>query len=335
MPAELVESDKFDPRPSSVLASRNVRQKLLQQAIHDIYPEAVCLDVLPRMIQGPLQDNFPIEHDINVIKEEEVITQTHAPYISDVIKESQIKSRELNVTNEEYLEFTKSYILNYKISKQQKEELSLSTVGQSSNQNWFLHRIGRITGSVAHRVFARRDTTDPSSLLNEIMGRSIFDDNKLPPQIKYGRMHEEDALKHYVTIERLKTAKFSIRKTGLVLLNNYPFLGASPDGITSTGKVVEVKCSWKFKEKTPKEAAINSGYIHKIEGTLQLKKSSPWYTQMQFEMAACELEEGVLVLYTDRGICTIVVPFDIEFWTHLLEKLKVFFMDFVLPELLK
>ena len=87
-----------------------------------------------------------------------------------IIKESQIKSRELNVTNEEYLEFTKSYILNYKISKQQKEELSLSTVGQSSNQNWFLHRIGRITGSVAHRVFARRDTTDPSSLLNEIMG---------------------------------------------------------------------------------------------------------------------------------------------------------------------
>ena len=33
------------------------------------------------MIPGPLQDNFPIVHDINVIKEEEVIIQPHAPYI--------------------------------------------------------------------------------------------------------------------------------------------------------------------------------------------------------------------------------------------------------------
>lgn len=35
------------------------------------------------------------------------------------------------------------------------EQISLTTVGQSSNSNWFKHRIGRITGSVAHRVLTR------------------------------------------------------------------------------------------------------------------------------------------------------------------------------------
>ena len=40
----------------------------------------------------------------------------------------------------------------------------------------------------------------------------------------------------------LNLPKFSVRKTGLVLLNDYSFLGASPGGITSNGRVVEVKC---------------------------------------------------------------------------------------------
>lgn len=173
----------------------------------------------------------------------------------DIVKEAQIECSECNVSNEESLEFTESYILNYTVSKEEKDEVRLSTVGQNCNENWFRHRMGRITGSVAHRVLTRRETTDPTNLVNEIRDKKSFNEDKLPPQINYGRMHEEDALKHYISIERLKTTKFSITKTGLVLfkfyLKKYPFLGASPDGITSNGKVVEAKCSWKFKEQTP------------------------------------------------------------------------------------
>lgn len=93
----------------------------------------------------------------------------------------------------------------------------------------------------------RRERIDPTSLINAIMGKSSLHDDKLPPQIKYGRSHEDDAIEHYVSIERLNLPKFSVRKTGLVLLNDCAFLGASPDGITSDGRVVEVKCLWKFK----------------------------------------------------------------------------------------
>ena len=42
-------------------------------------------------------------------------------------------------------------------------------------------------------------------------------------------------------------------------------------------------------------------------------------------MAACELEEGALLIYTDKGICIVNVPFDKEFWLHLREKLNTFF----------
>ena len=187
---------------------------------------------------------------------------------------------------------------------------------------------------MTHRVDTRREETDPTSLINAIMGKCSLDDDNLPPQIKYGRIHEDDAIEHYVSIERLNSPKFSVRKTGLVLLNDYSFLGASPDGITSDGRVVEAKCLWKFREKTPKEAAISSGHVHEVKGKLTLKTSSPWYTQIQIEMAACELEEGALLIYTDKGVCIVNVPFDKEFWLHLREKLKAFFLEFVLPTLL-
>ena len=331
-----IESHQFDPRPHSVVASCEKRQKLLQHAIHDISPKAVCLDTLPAIIPeaNPLQEDFPVEHDINVIKEEEAIITPHAPCISDIIKELKTDIKAQNLTEDEYLEFAKNYVLNYKVSKDQREEISLITVGQSSNSNWFKHRIGCITGSVAHRVQTRRERTDPTSLINAIMGKCSLDDDKLPVQIKYGRNHEDDAIEHYVSIERLNSPKFSVRKTGLVLLNDCSFLGASPDGITSDARVVEVKCLWKFREKTPKEAAISSGYVHEVEGKLTLKTKSSWYTQMQIEMAACELEEGVLLIYTDKGICIVNVPFDKDFWLHLREKLKTFFLEFVLPVLL-
>ena len=84
--------------------------------------------------------------------------------------------------------------MNYKVSKDQREEISLITMAQSGNSNWFKHRIGRITGSVAHRVHTRREGTDPTSLINTIMGKYSLDDDKLPPQIKYGRIHEDDAI---------------------------------------------------------------------------------------------------------------------------------------------
>lgn len=335
LPAQLESHHKFDPRPRSVIASAEKRQKLLLDAIHDIHPEAVCLDILPELTPETisLHRDFPVEHDINVTREEEAIIKPHAPCMPDIIREFKMGTTSKKLTTVEYFELAKDYVLNYKVSKNQRDEISLITMGQSKNLNWFMHRIGRITGSVAHRVHTRREGTDPTSLVNVIMGKTSLDDEKLPPQMKYGQIHEDDAIQHYVSMERLNSPKFSVRKTGLVLLNDCSFLGASPDGITSDGRVVEAKCSWKYREKTPKEAAISSGHVLEVEGQMKLKTSSPWYTQMQFEMAACELEEGVLLIYTDKGICIVFVPFDKEFWLRLQEKMKAFFLEFVLPVL--
>ena len=60
--------------------------------------------------------------------------------MSDIIKELKTDSKEQNLTTGEYLEFAKNYVLNYKVTKDQREEIALITMCQSSNSNWFKHR---------------------------------------------------------------------------------------------------------------------------------------------------------------------------------------------------
>ena len=68
-----LESHQFDPSPHSVVAYCEKRQKILQYAIHDIHPDAV---ITPEA--NLLREDFPIEHDINVIKGEEAVITPHA-----------------------------------------------------------------------------------------------------------------------------------------------------------------------------------------------------------------------------------------------------------------
>ena len=65
----------------------------------------------------------------------------------------------------------------------------------------------------------------------------------------------------------------------------------------------------EIQRKSPQEAAIYSGHVHEVQGRLTVKTNSPWYTQIQIEMAACELQEGALIIYTEKGVCIVNVPF--------------------------
>ena len=138
----------------------------------------------------------------------------------------------------------------------------------------------------------------------------------------------------YVSIERLNSPKFSVQKTGLILLNDCSFLGASPNGITSMAELLRQNACGNLEKILPRKLHISSGYVHEVEGKLTLKTNSSWYTKIQIEMAACELEEGALLIYTEKGICIVNVPFDNDFLLHLREKLKPFLLEFVLPVLL-
>ena len=59
----------------------------------------------------------------------------------------------------------------------------------------------------------------------------------LPPQIRWGRENEEEACKHYVENRKAVGEMMVVNKSGLHLLPDKSYLGASSDGLVTCTNV--------------------------------------------------------------------------------------------------
>ena len=69
---------------------------------------------------------------------------------------------------------------------------------------------------------------------------------------RWGCAHEKDALAAYKDIMVHKHDNFTMTEAGLFVDSTYPFLGATPDGMTQCtccgNRTVEVKCPFCHKD---------------------------------------------------------------------------------------
>lgn len=132
---------------------------------------------------------------------------------------------------------------------------------------WFRKRVSMVTASDVGGILGlekRRDMTMDKIMEKKFKQRERYEEmgddgranriaippamNKVPAT-KHGNYYEEIAIKHYEAI----TGEVCI-PCGLKTHDDgeYWFLGASPDGLTESGKIVEVKCPYtrKIQQKT-------------------------------------------------------------------------------------
>lgn len=130
---------------------------------------------------------------------------------------------------------------------------------------WFELRKDRLTASDAY------DAIQKNNLLLARKKANVYIDevnlNKVPP-IKWGTMFEEMAMRCYSQ----KNYNMKINEFGLIPDKELEHFGASPDGITEMGIMIEIKCP----------------YIRKIQDGIIPPK---YYMQMQGQLAVCKLEE--------------------------------------------
>ena len=92
---------------------------------------------------------------------------------------------------------------------------------------WYDVRQPRITASQCKRCILKT-TTSPAKAVEEVL--------------LYGANVQTKAMKEGIEWEpRIIETGHQVRKSGFVLSESHPFLGASPDGITEEDKLVEVK----------------------------------------------------------------------------------------------
>uniref|UniRef100_A0A1X7TJH5 PHD-type domain-containing protein n=1 Tax=Amphimedon queenslandica TaxID=400682 RepID=A0A1X7TJH5_AMPQE len=181
------------------------------------------------------------------------------------------------------------------------KRLATITADQSKSKVWFQYRAGRITASRLKQV-TRTSAIKPSiSLIKSICYPDVylFHNNAT----KYGCTHESDALLAYERKSVVLHQGFATSRCGFFVSTDYPFLGASPDGLVECsccGKgVLEIKCPFRCKESTIKSLVDSSTDFYlkrQSDGIFSLDHDHSYYYQCQLQM-----------FVTDRQYCDFVV----------------------------
>lgn len=109
----------------------------------------------------------------------------------------------------------------------------------------------------------------------------------------------------------------------------YPFLGASPDAAVYDTScecafgLAEVKCPYSIRNVIPAEACEKPDFFCTLSpnSTPMLKRTHPYFAQVQGQMAIANRTWCDFVVFTTKGLSIERIPFDKLFWKDLLEKL--------------
>jgi hypothetical protein len=135
------------------------------------------------------------------------------------------------------------------------------------------------------------------------------------PAISWGIQHESDAIN---MLESIK--KVHVEPCGICISEQYPFLGASPDGIVhgedSGAKLVEVKCPFKHRDKTIEEACHDPMFCIELrDGVFQLKRHHHYYYQVTGQLGITGISAGYFVIWTQADIFIKEIVLDKDVWS--------------------
>ena len=168
------------------------------------------------------------------------------------------------------------------ISNENDVKLSCATLTQSKCKEWYDARKLRISTSTnVHKIKIRKKKTIESLTSDVISPKKIE-----TASLEYGIQHELHAKHAY---EQL--TGYTVKQVGVIISTQQPWLCASLDGVVMKNgcviKIVEFKCPYTCKQepiidKVTKK--INVPYLQVLEDDIYLKKSHPYYSQVQVEM---------------------------------------------------
>jgi putative phage-type endonuclease len=150
--------------------------------------------------------------------------------------------------------------MNHNIRKNILNKLKQKPLIKQRTEEWFKLRENRLTASDLYDAVYH-----PLSLIKKKIKNVSFNSYAIPA-LKWGCMFEKVACDIYAYLNNTNINEF-----GLLINDNIEKFGASPDGITDDGIMIEIKCPYS---REIKDKVIPDKY----------------YYQMQGQMAVCELD---------------------------------------------
>ncbi|KAJ8732007.1 hypothetical protein PYW08_014737 [Mythimna loreyi] len=156
------------------------------------------------------KENMIVQHDYG--------TQSTTPDMA---------SDELVRAKEEFLENLKKVTLD-------KDKIQKSTIDQRESSDWLDLRKNMLTASNFGVVVKRRESSSKAKLVQNILYKSNLSN---VTAIAHGVDNEKLALQQLAIQEAV-----TINPCGLFVDYDYPFIGATPDGLIGQDTIVEIKC---------------------------------------------------------------------------------------------
>ncbi|XP_060862406.1 uncharacterized protein LOC132939325 [Metopolophium dirhodum] len=162
----------------------------------------------------------------------------------------------------------------------------------------------------------------------------LYAGNVQSKYLQYGRDTEPIARKKAECIIGEK-----IQICGLIVDPDEPYLAASPDGLIGKTAIIEIKCPYIAKDTSSAIDAINKKllpYCNIVDNCTKLKKDNIYYYQVMGQLHITRRKLCYFVIYTSNWITVEKIYYEPEFWTsNMAEKLKMFYMDCMLPEIIQ
>jgi len=153
-----------------------------------------------------------------------------------------------------YSHITQTQITNYLTDRKKLSDMfdhfkRITVGGEQHSNEWFVERNKRITASSIGTVIKNTQSNTYKKLLCEKFEPSVVRKFRGSPATIWGTMFEPVAREIYS-----QKNKVNVMEYGLIPHQKYEFIGASPDGVTDTGLLLEIKCPYSrnITNKIPK-----------------------------------------------------------------------------------
>ncbi len=263
--------------------------------------------------------------------------KSYGPEADDIDIVEDVQPEELDKLCKEY------YQKNVEISKTEAAKLEKQTHLQSASGVWREERRKRLTASNFGQVLRRR----PNHTVEVLVRNLLYTGFKGNSNTKYGLDQEGPSVQDYLakTLEE-SNIRVQVKRCGMFVSPDHPFLGASPDGIVvKDGKPVgllEIKNVLKNKPVTFQQQAQNkktkSAFCLKVneQNKLELKRTHEYFYQVQGQLNICDYPWADFIVRSTNPYQIHVerIVKDPQLWKDvMLPKLTAFYNKALLPEL--
>ncbi|KAK9962094.1 hypothetical protein ABG768_019065 [Culter alburnus] len=237
-------------------------------------------------------------------------------------------------------QYCKTLASKVNVTPEQAQFIERKTRKQHKCSSWCHFRAGRVTASKMHSVFVS-DLDNPAlSTVKAVCYPNSVATNQCPATA-WGKQNEENGRTQYKVQTMKHHCDMQLTECGFIINPKFPQVGASPDGLvqcTCCGKgCIEIKCPYKYRNNTVEEACSSCDKdfcLEVVDGELQLKKSSPYYKQVQTQIFVADAEYCDFILWTLKDCAVLRVAPDPQLWNAVLKKAQEFFEFVCLPELI-